>query len=202
MSWQPWLPFIPKLSGFPMALSLQEQLLKSGLANKKKATQISNEKRKSAKINKKHKIVEVDENKIAAEQALEAKKARDRELNAKAKKDAEAKAVIAQIKQLIEVNKQPKDNGEIACNFTDDNKVKRLYVDGLTKKHISQGKLAIVKYAQTYEIVPMPVADKISERDEHCVVYRADKLEQEAAAEKDDAQDWYADYQIPDDLVW
>jgi uncharacterized protein len=185
-----------------MALSLQEQLLKAGLADKKKATQISNQKRKSAKINKKHKIVEIDENKQAAEQAIEAKKAKDRELNARTKQEAEAKAVIAQIKQLIEVNKQPKDNGDIACNFTDDNKVKRLYVDVLTKKHISQGKLAIVKYAQGYEIVPMPVADKISERDENCVVYRADKVEQEAAAEKDDTQDWYAEYQIPDDLVW
>ena len=185
-----------------MALSLQDQLLKAGLADKKKAVKIKNEKRKKNKINKKHKIVEVDENSQAAKDALEAKKTKDRELNAKAKQVADEKAIQAQIKQLIEVNKQPKNNGEVACNFTDDNKIKRLFVNEVTNKHVSQGKLAIVKSGESYEIVPTPVADKIAERDEDSIVYIASaevQAENKGSSEEDD---WYADYEIPDDLSW
>ena len=185
-----------------MALSLQDQLLKAGLTDKKKAVKIKNEKRKKNKINQKHKIVEVDESTKAAQESLEAKKAKDRELNAKAKQVADEKAIKAQIKQLIEVNKQPKNNGEVICNFTDGTKIKRLFVDEATQKHISQGKLAIVRADDGYEIVPMPVADKISERDQESVVYIAPPETQEENKATSEEDDWYADYEIPDDLTW
>lgn len=182
-----------------MALSLQEQLLKAGLADKQKARSIKTEKRKQQKIQKKHKIEQVDETRLAIEAAQEAKKAKDRELNAQAKLEAEKKAIQAQIRQLIEVNKQPKPKGEIVCHFTDGTKVKQLYVDARTHKAISQGKLAIVKLDNLYELVPMPVADKLAERDASYVLFRADKVEESTNKEEDD---WYADYQIPDDLMW
>ena len=185
-----------------MALSLQDQLLKAGLTDKKKAVKIKNEKRKKNKVNKKHKIVEVDESEQAAQEAIEAKKAKDRELNAKAKQAADEKAIAAQIKQLIDVNKQPKNNGEVVCNFTDGTKIKRLFVNDVTQKHISQGKLAIVRADDGYEIVPTPVADKIKERDENCVVYIASKEVQEENKSTSEEDDWYADYEIPDDLSW
>lgn len=182
-----------------MALSLQEQLLKAGLADKQKAQKIKTEKRKKAKQQKKHKLEQTDEARLAAEQALEAKKAKDRELNEQARVEAEKKAIAAQIKQLIEVNRQRKGNGDIACNFTDGTRVKHIYVDKATHKHISQGKLAIVKFADSYEVVPMPVADKIAERDADLVLFRADKVEQNSDEQTDD---WYAEYEIPDDLMW
>ncbi|GAB3035772.1 DUF2058 domain-containing protein [Bowmanella dokdonensis] len=185
-----------------MALSLQEQLMKAGLADKQKVQKVKTEKRKQAKQQKKHKLQPADEARLAAEQALEAKKAKDRELNEQARLEAEKKAVGAQIKQLIETNRQPKNTGDIACHFTDGNKVKQLYVNALTQKRISQGKLAIVKLAESYEIVPMPVADKIAERDEQVVLYRADKLESSANDKSGEEDDWYAEYDIPDDLMW
>ncbi|MDF2178131.1 DUF2058 domain-containing protein [Aliiglaciecola sp. CAU 1673] len=183
-----------------MALSLQEQLLKAGLADKQKAKSIKTEKRKQQKIQKKHKIEQEDEARLAIEAAQEAKKAKDRELNAKAKQEAEKKAIQAQIRQLIEVNKQVKPKGDIACHFTDGTKIKQLYVDARTQKAISLGKLAIVKLDNAYELVPMPVADKIAERDESYVLFRADKVEEDTTGKEED--DWYAEYQIPDDLMW
>jgi uncharacterized protein YaiL (DUF2058 family) len=185
-----------------MALSLQDQLLKAGLSDKKSAVKIKNEKRKKNKINKKHKIVDVDENTQAAQEALEAKKEKDRALNAQAKQVADEKAIQAQIKQLIDINKQPKNNGEVVCNFTDENKIKRLFVNEATNKHISQGKLAIVRSAEGYEIVPTPVAEKIAERDENRVVYIASTERQAESKTTSEEDDWYADYQIPDDLTW
>jgi uncharacterized protein YaiL (DUF2058 family) len=185
-----------------MALSLQEQLLKAGLTDKKKVTQAKREKHKKVKQQQRHKVVEVDENKAAAERVLAEKQEKDRLLNLKNKQIAEEKAVVAQIKQLIEINRQPKGKGDIACNFTDANVIKRIYVDKVTQKRISTGKLAIVKLAEGYEIVPMPVADKIAQRNEQVVVYRADVLVVDEAVEKTEEDDWYAEYNIPDDLSW
>jgi hypothetical protein len=184
-----------------MALSLQEQLLKAGLTDKKKVKQVKQQKHKQAKEQQRHKVVESNEAKLAAAAAIEAKKLKDRELNQLTKLEADKKAVIAQIKQLIEVNKQPRGKGDIVCNFTDGSLIKRMYVNAATQKDISQGKLAIVKHEQGYELVPMPVANKIAERDAQLVVYRVDNLskEDQKSSEHDD---WYADYQIPDDLNW
>lgn len=188
-----------------MALSLQEQLLKAGLADKKKAKQVRQQKHKQAKAKQRNKVEETNEAKQAVEQVAEAKKAKDRELNLQTKMQAEKKAIVAQIKQVIETNKQPKkvrDNkDEVVCNFTDGTLIKRMYVSPSVQKQISQGKLAIVKFGEGYELVPMPVADKIAERDEACVVYRADNIsdEDQKSSENDD---WYADYDIPDDLNW
>ena len=183
-----------------MALSLQEQLLKAGLTDKKKVNQVKHEKHKKVKLKQKHKIEDTNELKLAAEQAKQEKQARDRQLNLEAKALAEKKAIAAQIKQLIELNLQPKGKGDIACNFTHNNIIKRIYVDQKTQNRISQGKLAIVVLGSSYEIVPMPVADKISQRDEASVVYRADAIEQSQATTEED--DWYAEYQIPDDMTW
>ncbi|MBN7821141.1 DUF2058 domain-containing protein [Bowmanella yangjiangensis] len=185
-----------------MALSLQEQLLKAGLADKQKAQKVNAEKRKQSKAQKKHKVDVVNENKVAAEQARQAKIAKDKELNEQLKLEADKKAIAAQIKQLIEVNCQPKNNGDVACNFTDGSKIKTLYVDKLTHKRITQGKLAIVKLGESYEIVPTPVADKIAQRNAELVLHRADKQAEPEQADKSEEDDWYAEYEIPDDLMW
>ena len=189
-----------------MALSLQEQLLKAGLADKKKAKQVRQQKSKQAKAKKNHNVEESNEAQIAAQALIVEKKAKDQALNKLAKQEAEKKAIVAQIKQLIETNLQPKFAGakrdeEVVCNFTDGTLIKRMYVSQTTQKHISQGKLAIVKLLEGYELVPMPVANKIAERDESIVVYRADTIiEPEHQTSEDD--EWYADYDIPDDLSW
>ncbi|GAA6183255.1 MULTISPECIES: DUF2058 domain-containing protein [Alteromonadaceae] len=187
-----------------MALSLQEQLLKAGLTDKNKVKQAKKEKHKQVKQQQKHKVVNKNESQIAAQKALREKQEKDRKLNQEAKALAESKAVLAQIKQLVELNKQPKDNGDIPCNFSHDNLIKRLYVNQQTRNRISQGKLAIVVLDGAYEIVPMPVADKIALRDKDAVVYRADAAEQAEAKSTSTAEEdeWYADYEIPDDLVW
>tara|TARA_R110002124_G_scaffold40837_1_gene127167 strand:- start:815 stop:1369 length:555 start_codon:yes stop_codon:yes gene_type:complete len=184
-----------------MALSLQEQLLQAGLADKKKAKQVRQQKHKQAKEKKNHNIQQTNESKLAAEKAAEQKKARDRELNQQAKAEAEKKAVQAQIVQMINVNKQSRKVGDIACNFSDNNVIKRIYVDKNIHTQITQGQLAIVKLNEDYELIPMPVADKIAERDESYVLYRADILPEEKAKNSED-EDWYADYEIPDDLSW
>ncbi len=177
--------------------SLQDQLLKAGLVNKKKAKMAERTKQKVAKQIRKGEDV-VDEAKSGAESARLAKLAKDKQLNEKIKADAHNKALQAQIIQLIKSNELDRKYGDIDYNFTDGTKVKRIQVDSLMQHQLSRGMLAIAKIATTYFVLPAIVADKIRERDERSIVYQADLTELEPTGEDDP----YADYQIPDDLMW
>ena len=180
--------------------SLQDQLLKAGLADKSSAKQARAEKRKKQKLKNKNNAAVVDDATVAAQEAAEAKKAKDRALNEARQKEVEKKSIAAQVKQLISVNRQSKGKGDTILNFTHNNVVKRMYVTDDVHKLVTQGRLTVVSFEDGYELVPTPVADKIAQRDDSAIVYRADTAPEDQAASEED--DWYADYQIPDDLTW
>lgn len=173
-------------------LSLQEQLLKSGLTTDAKAKQIRSEKRKQQRQNN---AGGEDEARRLAQKAREEQAARDRELSLLRKEQAEQKEIAAQIKQLIDLNRKDQDDDGIAYKFSDNNKVKSVYVSEVMRDQISSGRLAIVKWEQQYEVVPADVALKIKARNESCVLVLNDRVEEKI----DDA---YAAYQVPDDLIW
>lgn len=178
-----------------MANSFQDQFLKAGLVNKKKASKARKEKSKENRQKAKGAKVS-NETKQQAEQLLAEKKVHDRQLNLQRKETADAKAITAQIRQLIEVNRLSRKEGDIAFNFVDGTKVKKIHLPEKMHQQLSRGRLAIVRFDDGYEVVAAPVADKISLRSEDIVIHRDDS----APAEEGD--DPYADYQIPDDLMW
>ncbi|MEH6548914.1 MAG: DUF2058 domain-containing protein [Pseudomonadales bacterium] len=180
--------------------SLQDQLLKAGLVDKKKAKQADKDKRKQKKVQRKSKEGLVDETKQQAQQALADKAQRDRELALKQNAQAEKKAIRAQIKQLIELNRQAKGKGDVAFNFTDQSKIKRIYVSDAQQKELSNGRLVVVSHNDDYELIPAQVADKIAQRDDSSIVMRNAPLS--SSSETIEEDDPYADYQIPDDLMW
>ena len=63
-------------------------------------------------------------------------------------------------------------------------------------KHITNGLLAIARFNDNYSLVPKIVAEKISQRSENFIIPL--NIEVEEVTEDDP----YADYQIPDDLMW
>ncbi|MDM7861038.1 DUF2058 domain-containing protein [Alteromonas sp. ASW11-36] len=181
-----------------MALSLQEQLLKAGVADKSKAKQARAEKRKQ----KKRKQPVDNAAQAAAQEALAAKKVKDRELNQQQNAVKHERSVAAQVKQLIDLNKQSRSKGETLLNFTHDNKIKRMYVTDAQHKGVLAAKLAVVLLEEEYELVPIVVAEKIAERAPQSVVYIAE-IDQAVTDEvTEGTEDWYADYEIPDDLTW
>ncbi len=177
--------------------SLQDQLLKAGLVNKKKAKQAERNKQKVAKQKRQGEDV-VDEAKTSAEASRTAKLEKDKKLNEKIKAQAHNKALQAQIIQLIKSNGIDRQGGDVDYNFTDGSKIKRIQVNSLMQHQLSRGILAIAKIDTQYFILPAIVADKIRERDEQSIVYQAEL----APAETTEEGDPYADYQIPDDLMW
>ena len=176
--------------------SLQDQLLKAGLADEKKAKAIRSEKKKQRKQQPKG-TVQVNEAEVRARKAREEKAERDRQLNLERQREAQKKAIQAQIRQLVETNRLDRSRGETSYQFVHDKKIKKIFVDEKMVDQLSRGRLAIVSVNDQYEIVAEAVARKIQERDEKAVVVLHDR-------QKDDVgeDDPYAGYEIPDDLMW
>lgn len=179
-------------------MSLQDQLLKAGLVDEKKAKKVKQAKQKQEKLKRKNKAVTVDEAKLAAEKAHAEKVERDRMLNLQRKQEAEQRAITAQIRQLIEMNRQEKNTGDIPYNFTDGSKVTHIYVDERQRKLLSNGHLAIVRLDGQYELVPTTVSEKIALRDGSYLVY-CNRGKEETVVDEEDP---YAQFQVPDDLMW
>lgn len=176
--------------------SLQDQLLKAGLADEKKAKAVKNEKRKKRKQQPKG-AVEVNETELRARQAREEKAEKDRQLNLERQKEADKKAIRAQIRQLIDTNRVDRAGGETAYQFVHDKKIKKIYVTDTVADQLARGRLAVVLLNDSYEVVAEGVARKIMERDESAVIALH---ERDADDQGDD--DPYAGYEIPDDLMW
>ena len=118
-------------------------------------------------------------------------------MNKELQAQAEKKAIQAQVIQLIKMNKINRGSGELAYQFTDEKKIKKLYVTGELQQQLIKGQIAITRLGESYELVPAPVAEKIQQRNAVAIVLLNQKDSQEI-----DADDPYADYQIPDDLMW
>ena len=178
-----------------MGNALQDQLLKAGLVDKKKADRVHKAKRKKQKMARKGQAVEVDEASLHARQQRARQIERDRELNRQRQQAAQQKALTAQIRQLVEMNRLPDWQGEIAYRFTDGTRIKQIHVNGQIQRQLGNGRLAIVRLDGRYEPVAAGVAEKIAARDPGCVIINPDP---EDAADDDP----YADFKIPDDLMW
>lgn len=180
-------------------MSLQDQLLKAGLVDKKKAQKVKKQKNKQQYQQTKGKKAETDEAKVLAEKARQEQVERSRELNRQRQEEAEQKAIQAQIRQLISMNKIERGEGDVSYQFTDGTKVKSILVTPLLQQQLSKGQIAIARLEEdVFELIPKPVAEKIAQRDESRIVLLNKK--DEASTDEDD--DYYAQFEVPDDLMW
>lgn len=178
--------------------SLQDQLLKAGMVNAQKVKQVKKEKSKKSKRARHGDGEPVDEVKQAARQAQLEKAEKDREINRRNQLLAEQKAIVAQIKQLIETHCLSREGGEVGYQFADGKNIKKLYVTAAQQRQLELGQAAVVAFQGDYELVATAIAEKIRQRDEGSVVML------NARSESSDSQDDdpYADYVVPDDLMW
>ncbi len=189
--------------------SLQDQLLGAGLVKKQDAKNIQTAKKKQAKQSRTTKTELKNEAAELAEKARLEEQKKSQELNAKRKQEAEEKAAQAQIRQMIENNsiakqdpKAPEDS-ELVYNFTDDSKIKTMLVTPANHALIAKGLVAIAKLENNktieYFLIPAEAARKITERDSSSIVLLNDY---DKSDKKDDEEDPYAGFEVPDDLMW
>ncbi|HDG1707220.1 TPA: DUF2058 domain-containing protein [Kluyvera ascorbata] len=176
-------------------LTLQEQMLKAGLVSSKKVAKVQRTAKKSR--------VQAREAREAVEENKKAQIERDKLLSEQQKQAVLSKEYKAQVKQLIEMNRVMPGRGDISFNFTDGSIIKKITVDKLTQTQLINGRLAIARLAtqsngdSEYAIIPAIVAEKIAQRDASSIV-----LHSALSQEVQDEDDPYADFKIPDDLMW
>jgi len=177
--------------------SLQEQLLKAGLANKQSAKQIRSEKRKKNKAVRKGQDQASTELQESLSSQKEQQAAADLALNKSIKAELDKKSEIANVKQMLEQLKIADFEGELAFNYVQDSKVKTLYVNDINQNALTKGRIGICQFEGQIYLVAAQAAEKVQAVDSQYVLLLNDN--QPVAIDEEDP---YADFQIPDDLMW
>jgi uncharacterized protein len=174
--------------------------LKAGLVNEKQLKQATKEKQKEIRQQQgQGGRPKADEVRAQQQRQAAEKTERDRQLNQQRKEESDRKAKAGELKQLVEAHAQPTGDGEIPYNFVDAGHVKRLYVGSKERDRLASGRLAIVRCEGRYSLLLPEVAQKIQERHESALVLWNRPAKEETAPAADDP---YAQFQVPDDLMW
>ena len=174
--------------------ALQAQLLKAGLVDNKKAKKLNKQtqhEHRTGQSNQAELKANIEKNKLD-------KLEKDQALNQEKQRLLEEKALKAAIIQMISQHKIKEFEGDIAYQFIDDNKVKKVYISQTIYNALVSGSLVIAKDQESYAYLPKALADKINQKMEGFIlVNHAQNKEQTT-----DEEDPYAAYVIPDDLMW
>ena len=204
-----------------MAESLRDQLVKAGLATanqaKKAERQVSAQQRAARKPDeaavkansgskkdrhrgKSGKISTQDKVRARARELNAEKLKKDQALAAARNEKAAAKALRAEIKQIILQNDQRSTDGkddDVPYHFLHGKKIKRIHIPKAQVDALSSGALAIVNNDGRYHLVSAEVADRLREKHPKCVIAAHDERKD---AEPED--EYYARFKVPDDLDW
>lgn len=181
--------------------SLQDQLLKAGLSTKQKARQANSDKRKKNKQKRSGVAVDAsmqEQVKKELELAKQEKLARDTALNNEKKAALASKEQQLRIIQILQHHQITNVNGEAEYNYTFDSKIKKLFIDDVTHKALVNGRLALCGVEEKTYIVTAETAEKVASLDEKVILVQNTKVLEEVS----DEDDPYAEFQIPDDLMW
>jgi uncharacterized protein len=183
-----------------MASSLQEQLLKAGLAKKARVNEVSHKQAKQ----RKGKPQARDAGRPNTARAQPPGAERDRALAAEKNARAKAKELRAQARQIIEAHRVKRE-GEIEYAFAHQGKVRRILVDAAQRAQLVSGALLIVRLGPRYELVPRAAGLKLRERDASLVVLdHADggAVTPVTSPVPDADAEYYRQFEVPDDLTW
>ncbi|MCD9032200.1 DUF2058 domain-containing protein [Luteimonas sp. Y-2-2-4F] len=177
---------------------LQEQLLKAGLVKKSKVAEVAREQQK-ARHGKGAPVP--NEIQREAERARAEKAERDRALAGAQKEKARAAELAAQARQIVR-DKQVPRAGELEYRFTADGAIRTLLVDDGQRKQLAAGALVIARLGDGYALLPRAAADKVRERDASLIVLDHGQAADAPSASTSEDDAYYAQFKVPDDLMW
>ena len=132
-------------------------------------------------------------------QRLQAEKAeRDRAIAAERNAQLRLNEARAQVRQIVEAHKVKRE-GEIAYRFTDGDTIRSVLVNEALRAQLASGTLVVVRHDQGYELLPRAAADKVYARDAAMIVLDHGRS---TAAGNDNDDEYYKQFQVPDDLIW
>lgn len=175
--------------------ALQAQLLKAGLVDNKKAKKLT----KQAQHEQRTGHNDDAQIKAEIERAKQEKLAKDQALDSEKQRILELKALKASIIQMIKQHKVGQTEGDVAYQFIDENKIKKLYINQQIYNALVSGSLVIAKDQESYAFLPKALADKIDQKMQGFVLINKNTEKNDQATDEEDP---YAAYVIPDDLMW
>ncbi|MFS1438766.1 DUF2058 domain-containing protein [Shewanella sp. 10N.286.48.A6] len=183
-----------------MANALQEQLLKAGLASKQKARDVKTQKRKQKKA-------KIDDGSAALKQQIAQQKleqaAKDKALNEQRFTEASEKGQVrGLITEFTKFAIKAPAGGEIKFNFTVENKILSVYVDEKLQGQLQTGVVGIVRFEDKSYIVPHKLAERVNLLVPEWCGYLWQESADNQVEQASEENDPYADYAIPDDLMW
>ncbi|MEJ6080525.1 DUF2058 domain-containing protein [Vibrio sp. 1-Bac 57] len=179
--------------------SLQEQLMNSGLVNKQKAKQAQTEKRRQAKQKKKKGTVIVSDVQKAVQEKTELQRQKDLADNQETQQQLAIRAAHGKLIQMIAQHCEKDYQGELDYHFTYENKVKRIAVTPSIQQGLIKGSFAICVLNEEFYLINKEAAEKLRAIDESVLVALHDQTDNSTENEADDP---YAEFAIPDDLMW
>ncbi len=188
------------------ANALQAQLLKAGLVKKSQVSQVANQQAK-ARVDKHDPkaaaiAAEAELARIEAEKARLEKVERDRQIAAERNAERRANELRAQARQII-ADKKVVAKGEAEYRFNDGEVIRTLLMTEAVRKQVIDAALVIVRDGEGYCLLPRVAAVQVRERAPELIVLDnagRDYVEPSTGNAEDDA--YYAQFQVPDDLVW
>ena len=183
----------------PKLNALQEQLLKAGLAKKSKATEAAREQEKARRGEAPAAAASIQRE---AERAREEKVERDRALAAVQKAAAQAKALQAQARQIL-ADKRVPHGGDIEYRFGVDGVIRCLPVSAVQKAQLAAGQLVIARADDGFALLPRVAGEQVRQRAPAWIVVdhrQPGDAPPPATSAEDDT--YYAQFAVPDDLVW
>ncbi|MEM7408026.1 MAG: DUF2058 family protein [Pseudomonadota bacterium] len=188
-----------------MARSLQEQLLALGIANE---SQIPKPKSKAksgpggkpagkggAKARKGRGKPRKAPRPDARQSAPTGKKR-----GAQVELSPEERALRQRVHQLITDNHEPRgEEAQVPFHFVKGSRVKRIYVTEDQQRRLSADELAVAAMKGRHYVIPTPVAQQIHEL---IPPYFISMGAQDQDINLTDVDDEYAEFQVPDDLMW
>jgi len=179
-----------------MANSLQEQLVKAGLATEEQARKSRSGKRRDRKQGRPRD----DGAKRAAAARREEQARRDRELNDKREAERREQELRRRIRDLVLGASLNEPSAEVPYHVLHGSKARRIYVTEEQRKGLAEGRLAVATARGRHHVIPLEVADRIAGLMPGYYVYRADLHAGGGTAQAQDEA--YAGYEVPDDLMW
>lgn len=201
-----------------MAESLRDQLVKAGLATasqakkaerQAKSQQHANRNGKPGKPGKqgqsRPKKTDPDSPeavKARARQQQAEKRARDKALAEIRNEKSAARALRAEIKQIITQNEQRQKastDEDVPYQFVHGKKIKRIHVPPAQREQLINGNLVVINNDGLYSLVSRAVAEQIKARDPKRVITGQDEQKKPEPGSDDE---YYAQFEVPDDLDW
>ena len=202
-----------------MSESLRDQLVKAGLATASQAKKAERQAKVQQQANRKDgkggkagkpgqsKPKKVDPNspeavKARARKQQAEKRARDKALAETRNEKAAARALRAEIKQIISQNDQRQKSStddDVPFQFVHGKKIKKIYVPPAQREQLIKGSLVVINNDGLYSLVSKEVAEQIHSRDPKRIITGQ---EEEKQPEPGSDDEFYARFEVPDDLDW